>query len=59
VVPETLREQYRLLLRNHLDALSQRLVANSIDYCRFVTTEPLDYALFEYLSGRERMSRVR
>lgn len=59
VVPETLREQYRLLLCNHLDTLSQRLVANSIDYCRFVTTKPLDYALFEYLSRRERMSRVR
>jgi uncharacterized protein (DUF58 family) len=59
VVPETLREQYGLLLRNHLDTLLQRLVANSIDYCRFVTTKPLDYALFEYLSRRERISRVR
>jgi uncharacterized protein (DUF58 family) len=59
VVPETLREQYHSLMREHLDTLSQRLVANNIDYCRFVTSKPLDYALFEYLSRRERMSRVR
>ncbi|UCG86333.1 MAG: DUF58 domain-containing protein [Gemmatimonadota bacterium] len=59
VVPETLREQYRSLMGEHLDTLSQRLVANGIDYCRFVTSKPLDYALFEYLSRRERMSRVR
>jgi len=59
VVPETLRAQYHSLMREHLDTLSQRLVANKIDYCRFVTSKPLDYALFEYLSRRERMSRVR
>jgi len=59
VVPETLREQYRSLMGEHLSTLADRLVANDVDYCRFVTSTPLDYALFEYLSRRERLSRVR
>lgn len=59
VVPETLREQYRSLMGEHLSTLADRLVANDVDYCRFVTSKPLDYALFEYLSRRERLSRVR
>jgi hypothetical protein len=29
------------------------------DYALFDTATPLDYALFTYLSNRERMSRVR
>ncbi len=59
VVPETLGDQYRALMNEHMATLSDRLIANGIDYCRFVTSKPLDYALFEYLSHRERMSRVR
>lgn len=59
VVPETLGDQYRALMNEHMTTLSDRLIANGIDYCRFVTSRPLDYALFEYLSRRERMSRVR
>ncbi|MEJ2237594.1 MAG: DUF58 domain-containing protein [Gemmatimonadales bacterium] len=59
VVPETLREQYRSLMGEHLSTMADRLVANDVDYCRFVTSKPLDYALFEYLSRRERLSRVR
>lgn len=59
VVPETLRDQYRSLMSEHLNTLTQRLVANDIDYYRVVTSQPLDYALFEYLSRRERMSRIR
>lgn len=59
VVPATLRDQYLKLMGDHLETLSQRLVENQIDYCRFLTSEPLDYALFQYLSRRERMSRVR
>lgn len=59
VVPETLRDQYRSLMDQHMNALAERMVANNLDYCRFVTSTPLDYALFEYLSRRERLSRVR
>ncbi len=59
IVPETLRSQYRELMSGHLQTLSDRLVQNQIDYCRFVTSQPLDFALFEFLARRERMSRVR
>jgi uncharacterized protein (DUF58 family) len=59
VVPETLREQYRELIGQHLSQLSDRLIQNQVDYCRVVTSKPIDFALFEYLSRRERMSRVR
>jgi len=59
VVPETLGEKYRALMNEHMGTLSDRLVSNGIDYCRFVTSTPLDHALFEYLSRRERMSRIR
>jgi uncharacterized protein (DUF58 family) len=59
VVPETLRDRYQDLMNEHLQELSERLISNQIDYARFVTSSPLDFALFEYLSRRERMSRVR
>jgi uncharacterized protein (DUF58 family) len=59
IVPATLRDQYLKLMGDHLETLSRRLVENQIDYCRFLTSKPLDYALFQYLSRRERMSRVR
>jgi uncharacterized protein (DUF58 family) len=59
IVPATLRDQYLKLMGDHLDTLSRRLVENQIDYCRFLTSEPLDYALFQYLARRERMRRVR
>lgn len=59
VVPETLREQYLTLMNDHVKTLNEHLVRNGIDYCRFDTSKPLDYALFEYLSRRYRLSRVR
>ncbi len=59
IVPETLREEYRTLMGRHLETLSQRLGENGIDYHLFDTSKPLDSALFEYLSRRERLSRVR
>ena len=59
VVPDTLREQYLALMNDHITTLDQHLVRSGIDYCRFDTSKPLDYALFEYLSRRVRLSRVR
>jgi len=59
VVPDTLREQYLALMNEHVTTLEQRLVTSRIDYCRFDTSQPLDFALFEYLARRHRMSRVR
>jgi len=59
VIPEYLREQYRKLVAEHIDRLSRWLGDNRIDYTFFDTSTPLDYALFNYLSNRQRLSRVR
>ncbi len=59
VVPETLRDEYRTQMTDHLAALGERMLHSQVDYQLFETSKPLDYALFEYLARRERMSRVR
>lgn len=59
VVPESLREEYRSLIRAHVDALATKFSEHRIDYTLVNTAEPLDRALFSYLSSRERMMRVR
>ena len=59
VVPESLGEQYRALLREHTSALATRFSEHRIDYTLLNTSQPLDYALFSYLSNRERLMRVR
>ena len=59
VVPEYLREQYRKMVAEHIQTLSRLLGDSGIDYALFDTSTPLDFALFNYLSNRERLSRVR
>ncbi len=59
VVPEALKDQYRALMTGHIETLGQRCGENQIDYVLLDVTKPLDFALFEYLSRRERLSRVR
>jgi uncharacterized protein (DUF58 family) len=59
VVPDALREPYRALVRAHVEALGRLFKDVRIDYALFNTAVPLDYALFHYLSSRERLSRVR
>jgi len=59
VVPERQAEEYRALMSAHLDELAHLLVTNGMDYFLFDTSKPLDYALFQYLSRRERLSRGR
>ena len=59
VVPTALAEQYRTLVQEHITALSTRFSANRVDYSLTNTSTPLDYALFKYLSARQRLSRVR
>jgi uncharacterized protein (DUF58 family) len=59
IVPDALREQYRALVRQHIETLGRLFTDNRIDYALFSTSVPLDYALFRYLSTRERLSRVR
>ena len=59
IIPEYLREEYRKLVKAHVNALSKSLGDNRIDYALLDTSTPLDYALFHYLSRRERMTRTR
>jgi uncharacterized protein (DUF58 family) len=59
VVPEALTEQYRSLIRAHTAALGERFAEHRIDYTLLNTVEPLDRALFSYLSSRMKLVHVR
>ncbi len=59
VVPEALAAQYRSLMQEHINALATKFSDHRIDYTVLNTSQPLDHALFSYLSNRERMMRVR
>ena len=59
IVPEALREQYRTMIREHCAALASKLSEIRVDYALLNTALPLDHALFNYLSMRERLTRVR
>jgi uncharacterized protein (DUF58 family) len=59
VVPQSFRAQYRALIQEHITTLQSRLSEQRIDYALLNTAEPLDRALFSYLSSREKLMRVR
>jgi uncharacterized protein (DUF58 family) len=59
VVPQSLAEEYRMLVKAHIDALTTKFSEHRIDYTLLNTSQPLDRALFSYLSSRERLMRVR
>ena len=59
VVPQSFRAQYRSLIQEHINALQTKFSEQRIDYALLNTSEPLDRALFSYLSSREKLMRVR
>lgn len=59
VVPDALREQYRAMIREHIAALTAKSAAQRVDYNLLNTSLPLDYALFNYMAIRDRLSRTR
>jgi len=59
IIPEKLREQYRALVREHIEAIGRLCTQNRVDYALFNTATPLDHALFKFLAMREKLSRVR
>ncbi len=59
VDPRALREGYRTAMAEHLAELGKRFRENRIDYALLDTSRPLDFALFDFLSARERLSRTR
>ncbi len=59
VVPDSFREEYRRLVQAHIETLRRKFSEQRIDYAQITTTEPLDRALFSYLSSRGKLMRVR
>jgi uncharacterized protein (DUF58 family) len=59
VVPDSFGDEYRRLIAAHVSALSSKFSEHRIDYTLLNTAEPLDRALFSYLSSREKLMRVR
>src|SRR5438093_10508271 len=51
VVPESFRDEYRQLIRNHVESLKTKFSEVRIDYMLANTAEPLDRSLFSYLSA--------
>ena len=54
IIPEAVAARYRRLLQEHITALGQKCRSSRIDYQLLDTGKPLDYALFTYLSARQR-----
>jgi uncharacterized protein (DUF58 family) len=59
IVPDTVRARYRELVRAHIAELRKMLMETRVDYTMVETTRPLDHALFDYLSARQRMIKGR
>ncbi|MBI3982713.1 MAG: DUF58 domain-containing protein [Gemmatimonadetes bacterium] len=59
VVPGEQREEYVALMDAHVSNVGRGLIAGGVDYAVFETSQPLDFALFEFLTRRQRLSRVR
>ncbi|HEY8509263.1 MAG TPA: DUF58 domain-containing protein [Steroidobacteraceae bacterium] len=59
VVPETLKDEYKQLVRDHVNAVGKRMIEHGFDYILLNTARPLDEALFHFLATRERLRTVR
>ncbi len=59
VVPDALREQYRAMIQEHIAALTTKSSEQRVDYNLLNTSMPLDFALFNYMAFRDRLSRTR
>jgi hypothetical protein len=59
VSPDALRSGYLALMQGHLDALATRARGQQIDYLQLATDQPLDHALYHFLSARDRAMRTR
>jgi uncharacterized protein (DUF58 family) len=59
VVPAYVRDRYRALVDAHVASLARLLGESRIDYTLLDCSQPLDLALYRYLSRREHLVRVR
>ena len=46
VVPDAFREEYRSLVRAHIDALTKSFASVRVDYAMLDTSKPLDHAAY-------------
>jgi len=53
--PVNLQNEYRKALTNHCDFIKRELRKSGIDYEMFVTSDPLELALFRFLKKREKL----
>jgi uncharacterized protein (DUF58 family) len=59
IVHEQMRAPYANAVHAHRETLHRRLGEQGMDYRFFNTAEPLDHALFEYLTERQHRMQVR
>ena len=59
IVPTKLAADYRDLVKAHVDTLAKKAAQQPVDYMLLNTSMPLDFALFRFLSMRQRLSRTR
>jgi uncharacterized protein (DUF58 family) len=52
VIPEYLRTQYLVILKEHMEKIRKELSGTRIDYVLMDTSKPLDQALFTVLAAR-------
>jgi uncharacterized protein (DUF58 family) len=52
VLPDVVMSGYRERMRRHVDDLQRSAAANHVDFEMLTTKQPLDYALFSFLSRR-------
>ena len=59
IAPDVVREEYRKLIESHIATLRRRFSEARVDYHLFDTSVPLDFALYKYLSTRQRAAPPR
>ncbi len=59
IVPGKLAADYRALIQTHIETLTKKASEQQVDYMLLNTGMPLDFALFRFLSMRERLARTR
>ena len=52
VLPDVVMNGYRERMRRHVDEMRTCAAANHVDYEMLTTKQPLDFALFSFLSRR-------
>jgi len=52
VLPDVIAAGYRERMRTHIEDMRRCAAANHVDYEMITTDQPLDFALFSFLSRR-------